>query len=337
MSKVTMQDIADSLGISRVSVWKVFNNQSGVSDTLREQVLSRAREMGYQKATFELADVSESRTVSLIVSRPDSSTFWTDIVHNLAQALAKQNISLLYTCVPDKFDNNFFLPTVLTNGTVQGAIILNVYDKNIVKMINALNIPKVFLDTVPQLPIQHLSGDLMLIEGHRTMYDITTSVLQRNIRDISFLGDTQYALTNLERYEGFVHCMNDNHIPVHQASCLTHSIGIYSYQQELTDFMDNLDHIPQAFVCVSDYVAHFLEQYLATHRERFITPPVITGFDGSREYSNIDGRFTTAIVKTDMIGIRLANQIMYRMDYPDAPFESIYINPQIIYRESIFS
>ena len=28
MSKVTMQDIADELGISRVTVWKVFNNPS---------------------------------------------------------------------------------------------------------------------------------------------------------------------------------------------------------------------------------------------------------------------------------------------------------------------
>ena len=31
MSKVTMQDIADALGISRVTVWKVFHNHAGVS------------------------------------------------------------------------------------------------------------------------------------------------------------------------------------------------------------------------------------------------------------------------------------------------------------------
>ena len=39
MSKVTMQDIADALGVSRVSVWKVFNDQPGVSNTLKHSIL----------------------------------------------------------------------------------------------------------------------------------------------------------------------------------------------------------------------------------------------------------------------------------------------------------
>lgn len=46
MSKVTMQDIADALGISRVTVWKVFHNHAGVSAALRENVRNKAREMG---------------------------------------------------------------------------------------------------------------------------------------------------------------------------------------------------------------------------------------------------------------------------------------------------
>jgi len=45
MNKVTMQNIADELGISRVTVWKVFNNYSNVSSALRERVLDKAREM----------------------------------------------------------------------------------------------------------------------------------------------------------------------------------------------------------------------------------------------------------------------------------------------------
>ena len=87
MSKVTMQDIADELGISRVTVWKVFNNHSGVSEAVRESVLQKAKELGYSKFMQEPAaipnDPQEDKTVSLIVSRPDSSTFWTNIIHRL--------------------------------------------------------------------------------------------------------------------------------------------------------------------------------------------------------------------------------------------------------------
>ena len=55
MSKVTMQDIADELGISRVTVWKVFNNHSGVSEAIRESVLQKAKELGYSKFMQEPA------------------------------------------------------------------------------------------------------------------------------------------------------------------------------------------------------------------------------------------------------------------------------------------
>jgi LacI family transcriptional regulator len=177
MSKVTMQDIADELGISRVTVWKVFNNHSGVSEAVRESVLQKAKELGYSKFMQEPAaipnDPQEDKTVSLIVSRPDSSTFWTNIIHRLAQELATHNINLLYTYVPSSYTPSYSFPSALTNGTVSGAIILNVYDTKMVELINnTLNIPKVFLDTVPEVGNRALHGDLLLIEGYNTMYEI---------------------------------------------------------------------------------------------------------------------------------------------------------------------
>ena len=56
MEKITMQDIADALDISRVTVSKVFNNQSGVSDSLRELVLEKARELGYAKVPYQMVE-----------------------------------------------------------------------------------------------------------------------------------------------------------------------------------------------------------------------------------------------------------------------------------------
>ena len=47
MKKVTLQEIANSLGISRTTVWKVFSGPEGVSDSLRTQVIAKAQELGY--------------------------------------------------------------------------------------------------------------------------------------------------------------------------------------------------------------------------------------------------------------------------------------------------
>lgn len=47
MGKVTMQDVADALGVSRVSVWKVFNEQPGVSDSLKNSIMEMAAKLGY--------------------------------------------------------------------------------------------------------------------------------------------------------------------------------------------------------------------------------------------------------------------------------------------------
>lgn len=337
MGKITMQDIADALDISRVTVSKAFNNQAGVSDSLRDLIFEKAHELGYMKLPYRSSEPSakEERTVSLIVSRPDSSTFWTNIIHRMAQELALHNVNLMYTYMPSSYTEGFTLPSILTNGMIQGAVVLNVYDTKLIHLINELPLPKVFLDIVPQISNRSLHGDLLLLEGYNSLYDITESVLARGLTKLGFIGDIEYARTNLERYKGFLQCMADHNLPVDDTVCLTDHIGIFSYHSELCDFLDALPTLPQAFICASDYIAHFLQLYFSDHSERIPDGILVTGYDGSCEYSNIAGQITTADVKTSLLGKRLSMQIIYRMEHHDAPYEFTYINPEIIYRDSV--
>lgn len=344
MEKITMQDIADALGISRVTVSKAFNNQSGVSDTLRDTIFEKARELGYAKVPYTALEKLEkiqtsaqhhnppSNTVSLIVSRPDSAVFWTGIIHRMAQELASYNINLMYTYVPSAYTPDFSLPPILKkeNNMIGGCVILNVYDPTILGMVNELSIPKVFLDTVPSLFRQQLNGDLLLIEGYRTEYDITESLVQSGHTHIGFLGDIYYAQTNLERYRGYCACMQAHRLEVRSKYCLTGSIGIFSYGKELYDFLNGLDDWPTAFVCVSDFMAHFVKQYMDENPQRLPHPVVLTGFDNSEEYTNVAGHITTANVPTGLLGKRLALQLLFRTQHPDAPYELTFVRPSII-------
>ena len=105
MEKVTMKDIAAALSISRVTVSKAFNNQAGVSDSLREMIFDKAKELGYAKLPYQVMNPAahDERTVALVVSRPDSASFWTGIIHRMAQELSEYNINLMYIYVPSSF------------------------------------------------------------------------------------------------------------------------------------------------------------------------------------------------------------------------------------------
>ena len=50
--KVTIQDIADALGISRNTVSKAINNSGGLAESTREKILQKAVEMGYKQFSY---------------------------------------------------------------------------------------------------------------------------------------------------------------------------------------------------------------------------------------------------------------------------------------------
>ena len=120
MKKTTLQDIANSLGISRTTVWKVFSGHEGVSDALREKIISRAHEMNYifptksvfddslPKAAFALetgsksgvGSVSGATNIAVAVCRPETSQFWMTIIHQIAKEFSGKNVNLLYTYLP---------------------------------------------------------------------------------------------------------------------------------------------------------------------------------------------------------------------------------------------
>lgn len=333
MEKVTMKDIADALNISRVTVSKAFNNQAGVSDSLRELIFDKAKELGYAKFPYQAINTAthDERTVALVVSRPDSASFWTNLIHRMAQELSEYNINLMYIYVPSSFTKDFILPSILVNEGVACIAIVNVYDPVILGMVNALATPKVFLDTIPTLTDRKLHGDLLLIEGYCTESEITEALVLNDHKNIGFIGDIDYAQTNKERYLGYHACMDRFGLTIRPEYCLTKSIDVFSYEKEINAFLDSLTDWPTSFVCASDYVAHFVQQYLDDHPEKLPHSVTLTGFDNTDEYLNVSGRIITANVPTGLLGKRLALQLLFRTSHPDAPHELTFIKPDIIY------
>ena len=128
MPKLTMQDIANAAGVSRITVWKALNNRTGVSEAMRQTIRQKAAELGYGGAG-EAGPMGE-RTFSVVVSRPESSAFWMQIIHHIAKELSVHRINLMYTYMPSAYAEGYALPTSLSAENVDGFIALNIYDES---------------------------------------------------------------------------------------------------------------------------------------------------------------------------------------------------------------
>ena len=62
---VSMQDLADKLGISKVTVSKALNGKDGVGEELKEKIFALARESGYVLPDY---GKRKSKKVGIIMS-----------------------------------------------------------------------------------------------------------------------------------------------------------------------------------------------------------------------------------------------------------------------------
>ena len=67
MKRVTIQDIADELGVSRNTVSKAINNADGLSEATREKILRKAIEMGYKHFSYISARIDEAKEIAMRV------------------------------------------------------------------------------------------------------------------------------------------------------------------------------------------------------------------------------------------------------------------------------
>ena len=230
VARITMQELADSLGTSRITVWKALTNRPGVSDTLRAEIQHKAQELGYYAAE-RTAHAQPQRTFSVVVARPESSAFWMQIIHYAAKELALHGINLMYTYMPALYRPGYELPASLEGGAVGGFIVLNIYDQELLRLLSKSPLPKVFLDTIPAMPERALGGDLLIIEGRTRVCDITARLLDRGYRRLGFVGDVNYAQTNMDRYRGFLDAHAAHGVTPDPALSMTGSLGLRSHYE----------------------------------------------------------------------------------------------------------
>lgn len=307
-NKVTMQDIADSLGVTKVSVSKALNSQPGVGDELRQRIIETAEEMGYV-GTKRFASGKVSRAYAYIVTKRyfiEADNFYNVIIYYLGKKCA-ESASRLYSFVLSEDDEkNRVIPHSLAEQKPDGIFLIGEMSEEYILALKTLDIPLVAVDfSNPMLDID------CVIPDNYGMAMYTASYLYRNgHRKIGFVGDIKASVNILDRYMGYKKALAVFSLPEREDWVIS---DIGSNSKYTLDFALPAD-MPTAFICHCDTAAYYLIQKLRACGMSVPEDVSVVSFDNTEMASRCVPGITTMDIDKKAIAYRSVSVMTARIE-----------------------
>lgn len=335
-SKVTLQEIADSVGLSKYAVSRALSGKSGVSAESKAIILRKAAELGYRKvpsaspglgnvrrqATPEAgSELRDHWTGTVLVLFPDiraqnqESAYWGPLFEGITEGLNLKGINIVTLTKPD-IDSMFSL---LNPEAIMGMITVGNISSPILHEVGRLGIPVVMVDHQDD----SFLCDAVFSDNLAGMRDVMSDMLGRGNRRYQFVGNIGDARSFYERWVGFSIALMEAGIAHDQIPELL-DVDYVLFKETIGNAFASRP-LPEVFVCANDYYASVTIEAL---RELglSIDDILFTGFDNMLP----DVPTVTIDVEEEMLGRRAVDQLLWRLLHPDAGFERRLIRGSFI-------
>ena len=334
MARVTIKKIAEDLGLSRNTVSMAFNGDPRVAADTRQKIISYALSVGYTKLSSQAeALVNPERPLRILVlRRAEQTAYWDRIINGISEEAALHNCIVNISTVTEENIHFLQLPIGYTDN-IDAFIFLHKFGENYNRTILGSDKVGIFLDCKDFTQQDAILGDVIKSEGRRSIMQLTLSLIKQGYRKIGYMCPYYInAETFYDRYEGFCAAMKSAELPILPEYVVTSS----PYMDKTVSFraaLDSYPDIPEAIVCANDDSAFRISNLLMERGLKIPDDVAITGFDND-EFDAFAPFFTTVDCNAFILGKRMVQQLIWRINHPDAPFETITISSTPIYRKS---
>lgn len=349
--RVTIQDIADALGVSRNTVSKAINNTGSLADATREKVLQKAIEMGYKQFTY--MNISNIHTVSPVFKTPGaakdialftcaklgSSHFSTIMLDTFQREITQLGYSLTMHRVTSRDRHSFALPNSFHKERTVGIICIETFHYEYSQMLCEIGLPILFVDS-PVLDGRPLKADRLSMDNRNEIFAFVREMVSRKKTSIGFIGECRHCQSFFERYMAFREALYLSKLPCIEEYCITEkptdveNPSTEEYQTYLMNRLQKMPKLPDVFICANDFVA--IDALQALRRLNIAIPEdvYLCGFDDSPESKIVTPPLTTIHIHSEIMGLSAVQMLMSRIKEPSLNYRSIYTETNLVYRES---
>lgn len=345
--KVTIQDIADALGISRNTVSKAINNTEGLADSTREKILQKAVEMGYKQFSYvgSLASIPPSPSAAAPEQSPTSgyqgeialltgsflthSHFASLVLDKFQREISQLGYTMNTHRVTSVELENKTLPITVNLEQVKAIMCIEMFDWDYDEMLCQLDIPILFVDGPAKRSGKSLPADQIYMDNTTEITRFVNDSLEMGFSKIGFVGDYDHCQSFFERYSAFYLAMLMAGQPVEERFIVKDS-----RREKLEPVIAAMEELPDIFICANDFVATDLMQALSAAGKRVPEDVRLCGFDDSAESRLCNPALTTVHIHTQIIAFSAVHLLISRIRQPSLDYRTIHTETDLIYRES---
>lgn len=336
MKAITQSDIAKAMGFSRNTVSRALNNGAGVSKEVRESILQKAFEMGY-KASIPKQLTQEGNSIAFVsFHNAFNDSFWHPVLIGLESVIRKQGYSLTICPFNEEDSLKRIIPASVNSKSIAGIIMAGIYAQEYAQCFVNLNLPIVFIDCNVEIDIGNLIGDVIKMDNERSTYELTNYLIEdKGCRRLGFYGDVVACASYYERYQGFLKAMKKHNLEFDpQESLVFYTKGQYTSHKVALKKLQEIEYMPEAYVCCNDGKAIGLMMELKRMGYEIPRDIRIVGFDDQREASIVEPALTTIRCEREVLGRRAGEELLWRLNNPDMPYEIITLPTSLVIRKS---
>lgn len=325
---ITLEDIADKLGITKVTVSKSLRDHPDISTETKQKVKKKANELGYRRNRLaQSLTLNKTNTIGVIVPKI-SHTFFSDTLEGINK-VAYDNDYEIVLCVSDeKEEREKSHVDTLLSLQVDGLLISvseETSDSEHLQEITNQGVPLVLFDR----SIEGVDASCVTVDDQGGAYKATEHALDRGLTDIVHLSGYSNVNIGKNRRAGYENALRDHGITPSEDWIIEGGFG------ETDGYRGGVEMIerginPDAIFAVTFPVALGVEDAIRRKRPSIRDSIQIYSF-GQHELNRFFSNPHTSVHQpAKKIGSEAMSLLLKQMDAPDADIADVELPTHIV-------
>ncbi len=327
--KVTIEDIAQILGISKATVSRAISGKGRVSEATRNEVLRVMEEQNYQPlSSLKNKSDNKSRTIAAVMPSDfanSSSTFFLECLFSVFSTANNASYDVIITS--DAFNDADSVERLVKSNKIDGLLFLrsNVLD-SYDELLAEYDMPFVMIGAPPRPDVHHVDNDNIAASR-----ELTEHLIDMDCRRIAFLGPDINSIAFNHRMKGYMEAHRNRGIDVDPL--LIH-MNLKNEQLVINTLLKLMStNPPDAIITADDTLCYWTLMNLDVLRLNIPEDVKIASFNDSSVLSTHQPAITAVNINPQILGDKACRVLLRLIEESEAPLNTL-VPYEIILRRS---